>query len=336
LKKIHLRALVLAAGHGTRLQPLTAFVPKPLVPIRGKPVTLLTLEQLAAIGCQAIAVNLHHQGEAIRQSLRDSVGGVPLTYSVEDEILGTLGALGPLQEFFRPAELVLVINGDSLCRWPLRRLIRRHLRGSYEATLLVSKSIDPKPFGGGVAVEERKRIVSFRQEGEDNPKLRRRVFMGAHVLSPTILDRLPTGPADFVSDLYEPMLGIGAGIGAVESSRKWHDLGTPERYRQAVLKWGRRRGWQAVDVEVAGEVAVERSVLEREVRVETGSQVKDSVILQGARIGQGCRVTEAIIGPGVNLPPHTTVKRRMVTPVRADTASSEAASIVGGLVYEPI
>jgi NDP-sugar pyrophosphorylase family protein len=336
LKKIHLRALVLAAGYGTRLRPLTAFVPKPLVPVRGKPVTLLTLEQLAAVGCQAIAVNLHHHGKAIRQSLGESVGGVPLTYSVEEEILGTLGALGPLQEFFRPADLVLVLNGDSLCRWPLRRLIRKHLRGGNEATLLVSKSIDPRPFGGGVTVEDRKRIVAFRQEGGENPKLQRRLFMGAHALSPAILDRLPEGSAHFVGDLYEPILGGGGSIGAVESARKWHDLGTPERYRQAVLRWGRRRGWQAADVEVAGGVAVERSVLESKVQVEVESQVKGSVILQEARIGRGCRISEAIIGPGVNLPQHTTVERRMVTPVRADTASSEAASVVGGLVYEPI
>lgn len=336
MKKLHLRALVLAAGYGTRLRPLTAFVPKPLIPIRGKPIALHTAEQLAALGCQAIAVNLHHQAETIRQALGDSVGGVPLTYSVEDEILGTLGALGPLRGFFRPADLLLVINGDSLCRWPLRRMIRKHLRRGDDATLLVSKKVDPRPFGGGVSVEDRKRIVAFRHQDEDAGKVQRRVFMGVHVLTPVMVDRLTGGPADFVSDLYEPMLSSGGRIGAVESSRKWHDVGTPERYRRAALEWGRRRGWQAADVELAEGVAVDRSVLEEQVRVETESQVRSSVILQGARIGRGCRVVEAIIGPGVNLPRHTTVERRMVTPVRADTAAPEAASIVGGLVYEPI
>ena len=159
--------------------------------------------------------------------------------------------------------------------------------------------------------------------------------MGAHVLSPTILDRLPEGPADFVEDLYEPMLSRGDGVGALESSRTWHDLGTPERYHRAVLAWGRRRSWCAADAEVPSGVSIERSVLERGVRVEAECRVRDSVILQGARIGQGSRVVEAILGPGVHLPPNTTVERRMVTSVRADTGSSEAASIVGGLVYEP-
>lgn len=336
MKRIHLRALVLAAGFGTRLRPLTAFIPKPLVPVRGKPVTLLTLEQLAAVGCRAIAVNLHHQGEAIRRTLGDSVAGVPLTYSMEKEILGTLGALGPLREFLRPAELVLLVNADSLCRWPLRRLIRKHLRGGHDATLLVSKRAEPRLFGGGVAVEDHRRVVSFRQRDEEGRELRRRVFMGAHALSPAILENLPAGPAHIVRDLYEPVLEGGGTIGAVETSRQWHDLGTPERYRQAVLSWGHRRGWRAADAQVADGAVVERSALEEGVRIEADSQVKDSVILAGAAVGRGCRISSAIIGPDVSLPPHTSVASRMITTVRADASPSEMASIVGGLVYEPI
>lgn len=336
MKKPRLRALVLSAGHGSRLRPLTAFIPKPLLPVRGAAVLAHTIGQLVALGCEAVAVNLFHRGEMIRDSLGDSFRGVPLTFSIEEELLGTLGALGPLRSFLGRAEQILIVNGDSLCRWPLRSLVRRHVRNQAAATLLVSKRVDPSPFGGGVGVIDHRRIVSFRAGPEDGDDIVRRVFMGAHAISPGLLDRIPEGPADFVPDLYEPLLDEGVEIAAVESSRKWHDLGTPERYRRAVLDWGHRRSWIDPDAEIASEARVRGSVIEQDATVAAGSSVGSSLVLPGSRVRSGCRVVESIIGPGVDLPPHTTVERRMVTPVRADAKASKDASVVGGLVYEPI
>ena len=296
-----------------------------------------TINQLAALGCEGVAINLFHRGEQVREALGDSRGGVPLTYSIETELRGTLGALAPLRDFLGQAEMILIVNGDSLCRWPLRSLLRRHRRSGADATMLVSKRIDPKLFGGGVEVEEHKRIVSLRRGGTGDKENVRRVFMGAHVISPRLLDRVPSeGAASFVEDLYQPLLSEGGKIAAQETSRKWHDLGTPERYRRAVLDWGRRRGWVAPGVRVAADSSSRGSVIEAAAAVQGGCKVNASVVLSGARIGAGCRVVESIIGPEVDLPPHTTVQRRMVTLVRADAPASKDASVVGGLVYEPI
>ena len=337
MKKHRLRALVLAAGHGNRLRPLTAFIPKPLLPVRGIAAAARTIDQLAALGCEGVAINLFHRGDQIREALGDSRGGVPLTYSVETELRGTLGALAPLRDFLGRADVILIVNGDSLCRWPLRGLMRRHRRSGADATMMVSKRIDPKLFGGGVEVEDRKRIISLRPGGVPNKENTRRVFMGAHVISSGLLDRVPSeGVANFVEDLYEPLLAAGGVIAAQETSRKWHDLGTPERYRRAVLDWGRRRSWVAPGAQVSTDASVRGSVVETDTAVQEGSRVGASVVLAGARIGQGCRVIESIIGPEVNLPPNTTVQRRMVTLVRADAPASKEASVVGGLVYEPI
>src|SRR3954465_14925759 len=122
-----IRAVVLAAGLGTRLPPLTRPTPRPLLPVRGVPILGHTLARLAAAGCEAVAVNLHYQGDQIRQRFGDSHAGMPLTWSEEPEVLGTLGALRRVKKFFAPADLVLLVNGDSLCRGPLRKLIRKHL-----------------------------------------------------------------------------------------------------------------------------------------------------------------------------------------------------------------
>lgn len=123
------RALVLAAGFGRRLRPLTAALPKPLLPVAGRPLVAWTLDALVAAGCEGIALNLHHQGEAIAAALGTHHRGVPLHYSREPEILGTLGAVWPLRDFLAAADEVLIVNGDSLCRWPLRALAARHQIG---------------------------------------------------------------------------------------------------------------------------------------------------------------------------------------------------------------
>src|SRR5436309_11242687 len=188
------RALVLAAGLGTRLRPLTELVPKPLLPVVGVPILGHTLAQLAALGCEAAAVNLHHHGEQIRHRFGDAFAGMPLTWSEEPELRGTLGAFYPLRELFAPADLVVLINGDSLCQWPLRRLVRRHLASGADATLLLASRPSPAPFGGGVGIDRAGRILSFRPgdptDSTAGEVTRRFVFAGAHVLSPRLLERV--------------------------------------------------------------------------------------------------------------------------------------------------
>src|SRR3954452_20908687 len=100
-----IRAVVLAAGLGTRLRPLTSLTPKPLLPVRGVPILGHALARLAAAGCQAAAIHLPYPGGQVRQRFGASHLGLPLTWSEEPEILGTLGALHPLKDFLAPADL---------------------------------------------------------------------------------------------------------------------------------------------------------------------------------------------------------------------------------------
>ena len=345
MKELRLRAVVLAAGQGNRLRPLTEFAPKPLLPVQGESIAQRTLRQLARLGCEATAINLHYRGDDIRQHLGDSVDGMPLTYSPEEQLLGTLGALGPLEEFLRPADLVLVVNGDSLCRWPLKRLVKKHRKSSAQATLLVSRRVDPGPFGGGVRLNEDNHIVAFRGPAGATEKDRHRVFMGAHVFSPEILAEVKKGqPADFVSVLYEPMVARGGVIGAVETKRAWHDLGTPQRYLEGVRDWVGRgllfrvgsQNWVSEEAQVATGVKLRRAIVERDCRINAGSQLQDTLLLPGARIGERCRVSGSILGFGVVLPPGTSVEARLVTTVRASSSPRAEDSLVGGLVYSPL
>jgi len=301
-----LRALLLAAGRGERLLPLTRELPKPLLPIAGRPLAAWTLDRLAAARVDAAALNLHHLGERVRTALGERHGRLSLHYSPERELLGTGGALAPLAGFLGDAGTILIVNGDSLCRWPLRELVAAHRRARTAATLLFHRSADPREFGGGVALEGG-RVVAFRRGGPGWEAARtRRVFAGAAALDPALLARLPAGPSDIVAALYEPLLARGEPIAALETSRPWFDLGTPARYLEAALAWGLAgqpaRGARVVaGAEVDGGARLRRAVVEAGARVEEGARLAGTLVLAGAAVGRGAWLERVLVGPGVRI-----------------------------------
>ncbi len=300
-----LRALVLAAGRGERLRPLTAALPKPLLPVAGRPLLAWTLERLRAAGCEAVALNLHHLGSQIRELFGTSFRGLPISYSEEATLLGTGGALPPVRDFLQQADLVLVVNGDTLCRWPVEALLAAHRRRRPAATLLVHRKADAREFGGGVALEG-DAIVAFR-DGQLAYRAARRhcVFAGAQILEPELLQRLPEGPSDVVSALYEPLLAAGAPIAALTTTRLWHDLGTPRRYLEGVLDWTFRGSRAAARIvkgaEVDGSARLRRTIVEAGARVEADADLRSCVVMRGGKIGKGARLGQSIVGPGAEV-----------------------------------
>jgi mannose-1-phosphate guanylyltransferase len=337
LTRPRLRALVLAAGRGERLRPLTDFVPKPLLPLAGEPVAAHTLERLRRAGCEAVALNLHHLGEQIRARFGDEFEGMALRYSPEAVLQGTLGALYPLREFLAAADAVLLVNGDSHCRWPIEALVRRHLRRRADATLLlVDRAPTDEP--RGVTTDRAGRVRAFRgatAEGIEPGELRRRVFGGAHVLSPALLERVAEGPGDIIAGLYQPLLAAGGAIQSLRTGRRWHDLGKPRRYLVAALDAGLHWGGRS---RVSEEAVVEpgarlrHAVVERGATVAAGARLDRTLVLPGAVIGAGCRLRETIVGIGAVVPSGSAVERRLITP-RGKESPAAQATVVGNLVF---
>jgi NDP-sugar pyrophosphorylase family protein len=322
-----LRALVLAAGRGERLRPLTATLPKPLLPVAGRPLLAWTLERLRAAGCEAVAINLHHLGGRIREQVGDRFRGLPLVWSEEPELLGTAGALPPLREFLAAADRVLVVNGDSLCRWPIEALLAAHARRQPAATLLVHRKADPRAFGGGVALES-DAITAFRPGSLAHASARRHlVFAGAQVLEPELLARIPTGPGDLVTQLYEPLLAEGAPLAAVVTERLWHDLGTPQRYLDGVLDWTFRGSNRASRIVKGAEVdkgaKLRRTIVEAGAIVEADADLRSCVVMPGAKIGKGTKLIRSIVGPGATVAAGTEAEATLFT---FDNERSETTS----------
>ena len=312
-----LRALVLAAGRGERLRPLTAEIPKPLLPVAGRPLIAWTLERLRRAGVESAALNLHHLGEAIRGTFGASFRGMPLVYSEEPELLGTGGAIPPLLDFLTGAERVVIVNGDSLCRWPFEQMVRLHAKERPAATLLVHRGADARSFGGGVALEESE-ITAFRRGALAHASARRhRVFAGAQIVESRHLARIPAGPGDLIATLYEPLLAEGAPLRALETIRLWHDLGTPRRYLEGVLDWTFRGSTSAS--RVAAGAAVERTarlrrtLVERGAKVAAGARLSASLVLVDARIGEAARLRQVIVGPGAEVASGRRAERLLFT-----------------------
>lgn len=350
MNKPRFRAVILAAGLGTRLRPLTLALPKPLLPVAGTPVLGHTLRALRKAGCDGVAINLHYQGEKIASRFGADFDGMPIHYSREETILGTLGALAPLRSFLEPSDQVVVVNGDSLARWPFARLLRHHLRHQPRATLLVSSRARAEDYGGGIGIARDGRITSFEPKPADpgdrrgetareTEEVRRRVFAGAHVFSPSLLDGAAPPPSDFVGDLYQPMVDGNERLDSLESGELWFDLGTPKRYLEGVIAWAGRSGWRrsswaSPEAEIDGDASVKKSVIEAGAKVGATARIRRSLVLSGASVGPGCTVVDSVVGFSVALPSGTVVENRLVTEARADTPPSPKASVVGGLVYD--
>lgn len=337
------RALVLCAGRGERLRPLTGVLAKPLLPVAGRAVAMRTIEILQRAGCET-AVNLHHLSQSVRRGLMSEAGerGIDLTFALEEDLLGTLGAVVNLRDFLAEGDDIVLVNGDSLCRWPLREVLGRHRRSGADVTLQIGHGPPDEGLGGGVEVDHRGLVTGLRDLRVGPVRGRSRTFQGLHVLSRRVLDRIPS-PAtsnDIVEGLYQPLLRAGSRIVGFGCRRRWHDLGTPRRYLDGALDWGRtaggsrrRRRFVAPGVMIGSGAAVEHSVVESGCRLGAGSLVERSLLMPGARIGDGALLRGTIVAPGVQVPPGLEVHGQLVTPADWGRTGAGRSEERGGLVY---
>lgn len=317
-----MRALVLAAGLGTRLRPLTNHLPKPLLPVPRRPagfssdvatVAGLTLEALAPF-CTAIALNLHHLGERIAAHFGQEQNGLPLVYRYEQELLGTLGPLHALRDFLAGGgDTFLLVNGDSLCAWPLQDLIRHHRRSGADATLLVLGEPPDTRLGGGLGLAEDGTVVQLRQKPPHGQVAKRRDFAGCHLIAARLLREVAEGPGDIIEGLYAKVLERGGKIATLELPQDipWHDLGTPERYL-AALGRGALSPLAEFDAEY-GEIP--GTIIDRDARIGARATLDNCVVCSGATVGEGARLRRVIVGPGAIVPPGSALTDTIVMAV---------------------
>jgi NDP-sugar pyrophosphorylase family protein len=199
-----MRALILAAGEGQRLRPFTQTMPKPMLSIAGRPILEHNVRLLERHGVREIAINLHHQPQAIRAHFGDgSSFGVHLRYTHEPELLGTAGALTQLRDYF--TETFLVLYGDNLSTCDIGALLAQHRSHAAETTIALFSREDVS--ASGVAIlDEADRIIGFIEKPAPGQTASTWVNAGIVAFEPHVLGYISRTPCDFGRDVFPRML----------------------------------------------------------------------------------------------------------------------------------
>lgn len=227
-----MKAIILAAGEGRRLRPLTERVPKPLLPLAGRPLIDHLVALLAGNGVKEIAINLHHRPETIREHLGDgSKFGVRITYSHEEALLGSAGAVKRLGRFFD--ESFFVLYGDVLTNIDLSALAAYHRSRGAVLTMALHQTDEPERCG--IAEVDSDGVVRrFQEKPVAGETSSRWANAGVYVVEPSVLRFIPQDSFfDFGDQLIPLLLERGEPVLAYVSDSYFLDIGSNERYRQA-------------------------------------------------------------------------------------------------------
>ncbi len=253
-----MKALILAAGLGTRLRPYTNHTPKPLFTIAGRPLLDIIIGNLQKAGCEAVMINTHHLHREIESFVAERRYGIPVSTRYEPQILGTGGAIKNVADFWdqRP---FMVINADILADIDLAAVYQAHCLDDPPATLVLCND----PAFNSVAVERNKWIRGFRNRHQGVAPTGQNLltFTGIQVLHPLVLKYIPDKTAYSSIEAYRKMLAEGKNLQAyVVPDGKWQDIGTPERYREAAWDAAVPRAFQAAFGNIL-DLAVEKQKL---------------------------------------------------------------------------
>jgi len=280
-------ALVLTAGLGTRLRPLSYVRAKPAVPLAGKTVIRRILEWLGAFGVRQVVLNLHHRPETIAAEVGDGSDlGINVRYSWEQPILGSGG--GPRRALpLLGRETFLIINGDTLTTVDLHALAAAHAQSRAMVTVALTRDRDPKRYGG-VALDEDGGVASFVPKGS---AARAGHFVGVQIVQSAAFNGVPDHvPAESFADVYSKLRASRPGsVRGFVCDAEFYDVGTPAEYLTAALAIARREGRHDVH---RGHGSI----------VDPSSHLVETIVWDDVVVERGCELVRCIVADGVRIP----------------------------------
>ena len=292
-----MQAMLLAAGLGTRLRPLTETLPKPVVPMLNRALGSWALDTLKTVGVEHVVINTHVMPELLREHLqRDAPTGLRLTFSHEPELLGTAGGLKQACQYFADSDApVIIANADILFCPDLARALRVHQANDAVATMILRDTPEPEHWGAietDVTGRVRKMLDAPKHVRESTHAA---MFSGVHILSPQALATLPNKGC-VIRDGYQHWLSRGQRIDSIHDASPWSDLGTPQRYLEANLA-ALDHAWPHLHPEldatgslvdptahISHSASIERCVIGAHATVDEGVNLKRCVVWPGTRV----------------------------------------------------
>ena len=287
-----MKAVILAGGAGTRLQPLTTELPKPMVSLLGRPVLEHILLLLRRHQVTEAAVTLHYRPEAITGYFGDgSAWGMRLHYFYEDTPLGTAGGVRACRDFLGQEDF-LVISGDCVSDFDLTDCYRLHRQRQAEATLLLHRVAEPLEYGL-VRTDQEGRVLAFVEKPGWGQVFTDQVNTGIYLLSPSVLDLVPEGePFDFSKNLFPELLRQKRALYGQVPAGYWRDMGECGSYLQTV------------EDALEGRVKLDMTLPQQSTGVWSAEPVPDSVeVLAPCWIG-----SDVTLAPWSSIGPHTVLE----------------------------
>ncbi|HOC42832.1 MAG TPA: sugar phosphate nucleotidyltransferase [Thermoanaerobaculales bacterium] len=292
-------AMVLAAGRGERMRPLSDVLPKPALPLPDGPVVSAALRLAAAAGAPNITVNLWHLADRMEHALRGlGLEGTTIVTSREETLMGTAGglALARSRGLLGRSGPLLVVNGDCLLSLDLGALLERGTSSDDLVTLALMLHPDPRRWSR-VVLGAPGKVGAMLPPGPPAPDEVPFLYPGVMVVSRQALDALPVQPGATPDALWEPARAAGR-LGGVVVSGRWREVGSPSGYLTAALD--QLAGRSAIDptASVDPGAALRATFAGNRARVAAGAVVEESVLACGAAVGRGARVSRSVLlGP---------------------------------------
>jgi mannose-1-phosphate guanylyltransferase len=334
-----LKAMVLAAGKGTRLSPLTGEVPKPMAWVADTPLIQHVFHLLASHGIGEVYVNVHYLADVFLEAYGEErcINGTTVRLSREEELRGTAGGVKRLESYFD--EIFVVVSGDALTDVDIKDLVDFHKKKGALATIALKTVANTSEFGV-VEVDEEGDILSFQEKPDLQEAISNLANTGVYVLEPRALSYIPENAFfDFAMDVFPRFLEAGERFVGYQGDFYWSDIGSLETYRQAqydvlsgkvrVTVPGEKRGeslWVGENAQVhpsasLGECVVvgEDAVIGRDVvlsgYVTVGQDcwirpyvtLRRCILLPGASVGEGAYLEDCIVGHGYDVRPGETI-----------------------------
>jgi mannose-1-phosphate guanylyltransferase len=337
--------MVLAAGKGTRLFPLTGEVPKPMAPVVDTPIIRHIFDLLAHHGVVEAYVNIHYLADALLEAYKEEshVNGMKVRLIREEELSGTAGGVkhlagvAPAGDF---GETFVVVSGDALTDVNIRDLVAFHKEKGALATIALHRVYDTSEFGV-VELDDEGNILGFQEKPDPKEAISTLANAGVYVLEPEALEYIPENTFfDFAEDVFPRLLEAKERFVGYQGDFYWSDIGTLEAYRQAqydvlsgkvqVKVPGEKRGtsiWVGENAQIHPSAALEGYIvvgkdavigrgvtLSGDVTVGTdcwirpNATIKRSILLPGASVGDGAYLEDCIVGHGYDVRAGETIR----------------------------
>lgn len=303
-----MNGMLLAAGRGERMEPLSTFVPKPALDVLGEPLLASSLGQLRRAGCDPLVVNLHRHPNAVAAAVRSCVPGFTgLRYSWEDELLGGAGGLAAASRHFAPGP-VLVANADVRTDLDLAPLSA--VSHPDTAVLALIRHPDPARWSS-VLLDEEGVVTAILPPGAEGGE-EGLMYTGFQLLGAELVATLPRPPAP-MDALWEPLRRRQGLHGALVQG-SFREAGTPAAYRELVIAALATRGWYHDGATVAEDATLERSAVSTGCTVEPGARLVETVVTEGAAVGHDCELSGCVVAGPLRVADNSRLRDRLVLP----------------------